>query len=153
MQIIIMVCCLAACKKNKMQDLHTFAKSTEKSMGSKKAVIQKPDLKPVITFSKNNVQRDPFESGRQKETGNLSPLQKYPLTALKLVGIMANGNVYWAVFSLPDGQVLDVSVGGVVGQNNGKISRITQDEVTIIETNKNELGGRAVREITLKINQ
>lgn len=64
------------------------------------------------------------------------PLEKFPLDSLKFVGTLKDGTVKWGLITEPDGKVVRVKSGDYMGQNYGKILRISDDALLLQETIK-----------------
>jgi type IV pilus assembly protein PilP len=100
--------------------------------------------------------RDPFKSflaeeiapGTQKA---LTPLQRFDIDQMGLIGIIWGISTPRAMVTTPDGKGYVVQKGTLVGKNWGKVSRITQDEVIISEEYRDFEGKLIVHEIPLKM--
>ncbi len=84
-------------------------------------------FKPVVLRKKNN--SDAPDQKRLKQ-----PLEAYPLDALKLVGILEQDSVIWALIKQPDEQIIRVRVGNYMGQNYGRIVVIKRNLIQLDET-------------------
>lgn len=93
-------------------------------------------LEPFIYDAKNR--RDPFQpyaDFRPVDTQlMLSPLQRYDLDELKLVGIMWDVHSPKAMFIDPDKQVHVVGRDESIGKKNGYIATIREGEVVVVES-------------------
>lgn len=94
--------------------------------------IVAPDLVP-IPKSASGIQID---RNRAKEF-----LESYPLDALKLVGTMQHQGSLWALLQTPDGTIQRVRVGNYAGQNYGRITKITDMKVELVEIVPDGFGG------------
>jgi type IV pilus assembly protein PilP len=100
--------------------------------------------------------RDPFKSflaeeiapGSQKA---LTPLQRFDIDQLGLIGIIWGISTPRAMVTTPDQKGYVVQKGTLVGKNWGKVSRITQDEVIVSEEYRDFEGKLIVHEIPLKL--
>ncbi|WNL39677.1 pilus assembly protein PilP [Halomonas sp. PAMB 3264] len=63
----------------------------------------------------------------------LEPLEAFALPSLRLVGTLQMGTQRVALIATPDGSVVTVREGNHLGTNYGEITRITLDEVTLVE--------------------
>lgn len=79
------------------------------------------------------------------------PLEEYPLDALKMVGTLARGKQAWAVIQAPDGTVHRATVGNYMGQNFGKITRISEEKIDLIEIVQGTLGDWVEREASVAL--
>ena len=94
--------------------------------------IVAPDLVP-IPKSASGIQID---RNRAKEF-----LESYPLDALKMVGTMQHQGSLWALLQMPDGTIQRVRVGNYAGQNYGRITKITDMKVELVEIVPDGFGG------------
>lgn len=60
-------------------------------------------------------------------------LENYSLSQLKFVGTIGSGNALSALVEA-EGQVYTVKLGNYLGQNYGRVVKITSDEITLRET-------------------
>jgi type IV pilus assembly protein PilP len=72
---------------------------------------------------------------------NREPLEEFPLDALKMVGVIDYNKVQYAMIKAPDGVIHRVSVGNYMGQNFGKITKISESEVSLDEIVPDGFGG------------
>jgi len=96
---------------------------------------------------------DPFKPFIKKETADqkradlkfLSPLQRYGIEQLKLIGIMAGEDRQKkrAIVVDPKGKNFIIMKGTPIGQNNGRVAEILDDQVIVEE--KTGEGGRKVK--------
>lgn len=96
--------------------------------------------------------RDPFapvirESGASRESDvALPPLQRVTLTELTLIGIIWGGFGYNAMVQTPDGNGYTVNRGTVIGPNNGVVTAISENGITVEERFTDLYGKKQVRE-------
>jgi type IV pilus assembly protein PilP len=96
--------------------------------------------------------RDPFapvirESGSSREADiALPPLQRVTLTELTLIGIIWGGFGYSAMVQTPDGKGYTVNRGTVIGPNNGVVTAISENGITVEERFTDLYGKKQVRE-------
>lgn len=83
--------------------------------------------------------RDPFiplvqrGEGGEKSDRALPPLQRVGLTEINLIGIIWGGFGYTAMVQTPDGKGYAVRRGTRMGPNNGVVSKVTQNSITVTE--------------------
>ncbi len=117
---------------------------------------------PAITeAAKPAEKRDPFRSFIEVKSGSATtrkqvrrlqtPLQKYTLDQLKVVGVIDGGRVKKALLEDDAGKGYVVSTGDYVGNQGGRIIAIKSDRLVIQETRMNARGESAVRNITKKL--
>ncbi|WP_089726864.1 pilus assembly protein PilP [Candidatus Thiosymbion oneisti] len=138
---------LVACGNDNMTDLEEYAQRVK---GRKPGPIDPlPALEPIDSFSfepKNR--RDPFVPERRNVAAVVAPvvhgigpdplrrkeaLEQFPLDALTMVGTLAQGGIIWALIKTPDRTLFHVDVGNYMGTNQGRITRITEDEIELTE--------------------
>ena len=100
--------------------------------------------------------RNPFKPGlpaknRRPSRENLSPLERYELGQLKLVGIVWDAKEPKAMVEDSAGLGYVVKVGTAIGNNDGKIRAINKNEVVIRETLIDFYGERKDREVTMRL--
>jgi len=103
--------------------------------------------------------RDPFTSVLQEartagaENPDLPPLERISLTELNLIGIIWGGFGYSAMVQAPDGKGYSVRVGTRIGPNNGVVTAITDNTVTIEERFTDVYGKKQVREYVKRLHE
>jgi len=120
-----------------------------------------PEESPEDTVYRPKSERDPFKSfvaTRTKTTVRSdkaprikTPLQRYSLDQLKVVGIIAGGTMRKALLEDDVGKGYVVSPGDAVGSEGGKIASIQKDRIIIESTYRDVLGNEKVRRITKKL--
>lgn len=94
--------------------------------------------------------RDPFVSFLKEEVAAvnrrkaLTPLEKFDLGELKLVGVLSKGNETVALVEDNEGKGYTVKRGTRIGRNGGVVGKITVKEVVIIEEFF-DISGRKIR--------
>ncbi len=69
-------------------------------------------------------------------------LEQYSFGSLSMVGtIKRESNHLWALVSVPDSGIHKIKEGYYMGQNHGKVVRISQQRIDIIEIVPNGVGG------------
>ena len=101
--------------------------------------------------------RDPFQplplkvQAKRRPRENLSPLERYDLGQLKLVGIVWDVKAPRAMVEDAAGLGYVVGVGTPIGPNDGKIKEIKPNEVVIEETYIDFYGARKNRQVSMRI--
>jgi len=101
--------------------------------------------------------RDPFRpmTLRTKVTRpareNLSPLERYELSQLKLVGIVWDIQEPRAMIEDSAGLGYVVKLGTPIGSNDGKVKAIHRNEVVVEEFYSDVYGARRKREVGIKL--
>ncbi|KAA3625852.1 MAG: hypothetical protein DWQ08_08835 [Proteobacteria bacterium] len=81
------------------------------------------------------------------------PLEQFPLDALSMFGTMSREGRDWALIGSPDGGTHTVTVGNHMGQQNGKIVGISEQEVVLREVVKGPSGQWEERRATVTLVQ
>ncbi len=143
---------LAGCTRG-MGDLRTWVAQEKAKKGAPLPPL--PVIKTFETFTYNDQNlRDPFSPSSLELTrrGNNTsprpdaqrprqPLEAFPLSALKLVGSIGSGANIQALIMDPSGVIHRVKRNQYMGQNDGRVSKITPDHVDLVELIPNGNGG------------
>jgi type IV pilus assembly protein PilP len=102
--------------------------------------------------------RDPFTSFvvelEKISAGSHShPLQKFQLAQLKLIGVVVGIPYPKAMFEDPAGKAWIVGPGTHIGKNFGKIKKITNESVVVMEEYHDASGGLTLNEVVVKLYQ
>jgi Tfp pilus assembly protein PilP len=91
----------------------------------------------LLSFPAIAESRDPFSPfERPGAEADLPPIERVPVDALKLVGVIAPR----ALVRLPDGSEVVVRIGDVVGNQLGRVRSIGRDRVVVVEKFRDVLG-------------
>jgi len=148
---------ISACSDKDMSDLNAFiAESKIKHTGQ---VEPLPIITPYESYSYSvDIQRDPFKASvamvksapqKRRSTSNVRPndvrnreeLERYPLESLVMAGIMNKDGDNWAIIKAPDGGIYWVKKGDYMGENHGKIMKITEAKISLKEIIADGMGG------------
>ena len=154
---------LSACNKN-TDDLNAFIAATKaKHVGSVKPI---PQFKPYENFVYSAMElRDPFtpnvdiEENATNANSGLRPdsirpkqaLEGFSLDSLSMVGTLEQLDEVWALIRDPKDTVHRVQPGQYLGQNEGKITSISETDVNLTEIVTDGLGGYIERDASLTI--
>ena len=111
-----------------------------------------PQIKPYEAFTYvPGTRRDPFvptlpQSARNNAlrpdlNRNKEALEEFPLDALKMVGVIDYNRVLYAMVKAPDGVIHRVAAGNHMGQNFGRITKVSEKEVDLTEVVADGFGG------------
>ncbi|MBA3695551.1 MAG: pilus assembly protein PilP [Methylotenera sp.] len=158
--LIIFLCggMLTACGGNEGDDLDKFMRDAANDMRIK--IKPLPEVKPYLALQYNadGTLSDPFKA--RKASNNKSsalqpnlnrpkePMEAYPLESVKYVGLISRNKLTFALLKTPDSGVQQVKIGNYVGQNFGKVTQITDSEVTLKEIVQDDLSGDWVERLT-----
>ncbi|MBP9218153.1 MAG: pilus assembly protein PilP [Sterolibacterium sp.] len=137
---------LSGCVTDDHQDLKVWMQEASKDI--KGHIPPLPEIKPfpVVSYDAADVV-EPFSPAKiepEKRVGAggsglkpdlnryREPLEAYPLEALRMVGVLREKNRVSAVV-LADKAAYTVRVGNYIGQNFGRIVRITDSEIQLKE--------------------
>ncbi|MDN5863700.1 MAG: pilus assembly protein PilP [Gammaproteobacteria bacterium] len=151
---------LSGCSDGNMDELHTWVAQVKARPG--------PPLKPIptmrpyqpYTYPQTDL-RSPFVEVAPQRVSKIHPdlerpkeyLERFPLDALKFVGVITFGGTRYALIRDPEGVVHRVSAGHYLGQNNGRIETILGGKVELVEIVPNGTGGYMRRPASLKLAQ
>jgi type IV pilus assembly protein PilP len=111
-----------------------------------------PQVKPYETFAYEAQDlRSPFtpDSPRGRAAAGPRPeanrpkeyLEQFPLDTLKMVGTLQRDNNHYGLLKTQDGMVHRVAAGNYVGQNDGRVTAVTDGEVQVEELVPDGIGG------------
>lgn len=160
---------LAACSNTELNDLEQFVEETRTAQ--KGRIDPLPQFKPFETFVYSAVtMRAPFapwvddtvEANRGSRTASgpqpdfnrrKELLEKFPLDSLRMVGTLAREDGQWAIVQAPDGMVYRVKEGNYLGQNHGKILKLGEQKLEVMELVPDGLGGWQERQAGLALQE
>lgn len=146
---------VAGCSADHVEDLRQYV--VQVKARHKGPIEAMPKIEPFVPYVyQANDRRDPFgptvakavsgvassapavelDSTRRKE-----PLEGFPLDALKMTGTLERGGEKWVIIKASDGNFYWVKRGNYIGQNNGKITQITDTKTEFIEVVPDGMGG------------
>lgn len=149
-----------------MDDLRTYVKNEHADRKPK--IEPLPEIKPneafvyaaadlADPFAPRNLQAQisgSHQGGPQPDMNRRKePLEDFPLDSLKMVGTLARGKQFWAVVQAPDGTVHKLEIGNHAGQNFGKVKKITEEKVDLVEMIQGAVGDWVEREASLAITE
>jgi len=114
-------------------------------------------LPSAPSSASKEIARDPFlpmtarTKVQTRRRENLSPLERFDLSQLKLVGIIWNIKEPRALVEDSAGLGYVVKVGTPIGNNDGKIKAIGRDAIVVEESYADAYGKPARRDVSMKI--
>ena len=156
---------IAGCSGDNLSDLRSFVQAEKAKPGGRVEPI--PEVKPFESFAYQvNGRKSPFQpwglnAGVAKSSsasvGGLHPdtsrrreaLEAFPLDTLRMVGTLSQKNGMWAIIMAPDNLVYRVTRNNYLGQNYGRITKISEDKVELTEIVPDGLGGWQERRASL----
>ena len=121
------------------------------------SVLQNRNPAPESPKFIRKVNRDPFRPPSiQARTGtrsrdNLSPLERFELGQLKVVGIVWDIKEPRAMIEDSAGLGYTILVGTPIGGNEGKVKGIHRDQVVVEESFEDVSGKKKTREVSMKL--
>jgi type IV pilus assembly protein PilP len=122
-----------------------------------------PEIKPYESFSYDQTGlRSPFQPSvpvvapgaggvRPDARRNREFLEGFSLDTLKMVGTLhQKGHVYGLV-QTKDGLIHRVALGNYVGQNDGRVSAVTESKIAVVEIVPDGLGGYMERQAAISL--
>jgi type IV pilus assembly protein PilP len=152
---------LAGCGQDRYQDLRAFMSDADKTLPRR--IDPLPEMRPYEPFEYKGFDvPDPFRPRKltpaKGEGGGLQPdlnrrrepLESYPLESLKMVGLLQQKNVRYAVIRA-DNTLYRVHKGNYMGQNFGLITDVNDGEVKLKEIVQDSGGDWTERVSTLQL--
>lgn len=158
---------LAGCQQQSMNELHARVQQVLARKG--KPIAPPPQMQPYEAFiypAKDKA--DPFQPFARAEPAAAKPksngvhpdfnrhkeeLEAFSLDSLRMVGTIREGKQIWGLVQSPDGVIHRVRVGNYMGKNYGRITRIQDSDIKLIETVPNGQGGWRHRQAALALVQ
>jgi type IV pilus assembly protein PilP len=162
--LLLVTTALAGCGGTEVDDLRSYVKQVKAQQHSSVPPLPKPQSYETFAYNDTSL-RDPFEPQIEKavaKRGNgLQPdlnrereiLEQYSLGSLKMVGTLEKDGKRWALIQTPDRTVQRTTIGGHMGQNNGEIIRVTENEIDLREIVPDGLGGWIERNSSLSVSE
>jgi type IV pilus assembly protein PilP len=160
--VLVVSMLVAACGGGSTADLRSYVADVKTRSGT--PIEDLPPIEPYVVYtypcedaSQCNDPFEPFyleppgqpESGGQVTGNGISPdfdrnreeLENYPLDGLRMMGTLEKDEEFWAIVRDPDSIIHRVQIGNYLGQNNGKITSISEDKVEVLEIVPDGRGG------------
>jgi type IV pilus assembly protein PilP len=150
---------LAGCS-GRDADLSRFIEATKKEPGGR--VEPLPEVKPYDSYVySSSAMRSPFVPGgrgtasgpRPEVQRNREFLEQFSLDTMKMVGTIKLSGQDYGLVQVADGRVQRVLVGNHLGQNDGRITNIVANKISLIELVPDGLGGYIERPAALALNE
>lgn len=165
--VLLSAMLMTACSSNQHADLQQYAERIKAKKGGR--IEPLPEFKSYESYAYIEKDlRNPFEPTQkeavaaEQQTGNgISPdqsrhkeaLESFPLDSLIFAGNLEQRGTVWAVIKAPDGLIYKVQEGNYVGQNYGKITRISETGISITEIVPDGLGNWTERSASLTLTE
>jgi type IV pilus assembly protein PilP len=138
---------LAGCANTDMSDLREFVDEVKSRPPT--GIEPIPEIKQVVGFIYTDKgRRDPFTPPVEQADpavavldGGVRPdpnrrreeLEQYSLDTLRMVGTLEQQEQTWGLVQTNDGTIHRVASGNYMGLNHGRITRISEDKIELIE--------------------
>ncbi len=148
-----------------MDDLNSYIDTVKAKPGGR--IEPLPEIKPyeVFTYAADAEGfRSPFVPDAPQATagGSINDtrpdpdrsreyLESFPLDTLRMVGTLELGDVNYGLVQTSDGLIHRVVPGNYMGQNDGRIVRVTESEIELIEIISDGIGGYLEREAAISL--
>ncbi len=155
---------LIGCGNSNVADLETYVKDVKARKKSDIPPLPTPQTYETYKYEETRL-RDPFTHvapPRVAGTNNgISPdfnrkrdvLEQYPLDTLKMMGSLEQGGEQWALIKSNDGTLFRVKRGHHMGQDNGRIQKVTETQIELEEIVPDGLGGWVKRKTNLSVSE
>ena len=158
---------LTACANDDVSDLNRFIQEVK---ARPKGTIQPlPENKIVESFIfQPDGLRNPFRPSEKNNddtgldvsgAGGIRPdterrkeeLEAFSLDSLRMMGVLKDHEGLWGLIKVKDGTIHSVQVGNHMGQNYGKITRILEDRIELMEIVPDKPGTWREQQATLAL--
>ncbi|MDP2822131.1 MAG: pilus assembly protein PilP [Sulfuritalea sp.] len=154
---------LLGCAAEEHQDIREWMREEAKGMKGKVAALPEITAFPVVAYETETL-TPPFAPGKivtleasadksaPDRTRPQQPLEIFPIEDLKVVGVILAGTVPYALIQTPPpNKPKHVRVGEYMGRSFGRITAITREGVTVLETVKDANGAWVPQERQLMV--
>jgi type IV pilus assembly protein PilP len=139
-------------------DLDAYVNEVKKRKGG--VIEPLPEITPYEVFNyladKQNI-RSPFRPDTPQSLGGVSGprpddersreyLESFPLDALGMVGTLHVDETMYGLVRTSDGLIHRVAPGNFMGQNDGRITGISESEIELVEIISDGIGGYIERD-------
>lgn len=154
---------LFGCAAEEHQDLREWMREESKGLKGKVAPLPEITAFPAVAYETEALM-PPFSSGKivtldvaaDKSAPDRSrpqqPLEAFPIEDLRVMGVIFAGEVPYALIQTPaPNKPKHVRVGEFMGRSFGKVTAITADGVSVLETVKDANGAWVTQERQLAV--
>jgi type IV pilus assembly protein PilP len=152
---------LAACGGN-MDDLDSYINEVKARPGGR--IEPLPEITPYEVFTyvaDKEGMRSPFAPDTPQVAGPASGgsrpdpdrpaefLESFPLDTLRMVGTLDINETVYGLVQTTDGLIHRVVPGNYMGQNDGRVTEITESEIVLVEIISDGIGGYIERDAAI----
>jgi len=159
--IVVAAGLVAGCSSD-MDELDAYINQIKQRPGG--TIEPLPEVTPYEPFSyeADNL-RSPFQPDSAQVVTNAAGaitidenrvreyLERFPLDSLTMVGTLNQEGVNYALLQDSDGLLHRVVPGNYLGQNYGRITDITESEITVVEIISDGIGGYLERDAAISL--
>ena len=160
--LMLGACGLAACGGD-MDDLDQYINEIKAKPGGR--IEPLPEITPYEVFTyiaDAEGLRSPFVPDTPQASGvsgGVRPnpdrsreyLESFPLDTLGMVGTLDINNSYYGLIQTADGLIHRVIPGNYMGQNDGRITEISESEILLVEIISDGIGGYIERDAAISL--
>lgn len=164
---LVVCAAMGGCAQSDMSDLHSYVEQVKSKKTGRIEPLPEIQVYETHSYSAGDL-RSPFVKPIDKETeeqqaiaavNGISPdlnrpkelLEDYPLDSLRMVGTLERLQTVWAIVQASDGTIHRVISGNYMGQNHGKIQRISESSIELVEIVPDGQGGWQEREAAIAL--
>jgi len=150
---------------NDMDDLDKYINDVKARPGGR--IEPLPEIKPYEVFTyiaDAEGLRSPFVPDQPQARAGISNggtrpdaarsrefLEQFPLDTLRMVGTMQLGDTNFGLVQTSDGLIHRVIPGNYMGQNDGRITAVSESEIELVEIIADGLGGYLERQAAVAL--
>ncbi len=114
------------------------------------AQLRQPFTLPEVALiaTQPKVKKDCWQPAHRDKNGRL---EKYPLSDLKLRGVMGRDGNVSGLIQTPEGTLVKIQAGQYIGLNNGRVTKVDEQHLQIKETLPDGLGCWQQRDVKLAL--
>ena len=158
---------LGACKELPQEDIQVWINANQKNITSRNASLEEKGIFQVFTYQAND-RIDPFDSKKiallsttdPSGGNNFSPdvqrmrevLEQYAIDSLRMVGTLRKTGKIIALIEV-DKVIYQVHVGSYLGQDMGRVIKISEDVIQVEETTQDAGGELRKRLVEIKMKE
>ena len=135
--------------KHYMEEMKQTAAASQKKIPPAEFNIPTPQKYSATTALRSPFDESGFAAGSGINAAN--PLQAYPLSVLRFVGTLTQGDKVYAFILAPDNAVYQVQKGDVVGERQGHVVDIYPDRINIMEVDTSDEKAPVTRMATIQL--
>lgn len=149
---IVTVFAISGCVSNDITDLEIFVENTKATYKGEVKPLPEFKQQPAYEYSAAGI-RDPFKpvidievaggayrGPRPDESRPREPLEEFSLDSLRMVGTLEQDKSQWVLIKDPDGLLHRVTEGHYMGRNNGRVTALSDEVISLTELIPNRKG-------------